>query len=522
MRVGLFPWLSVWLGIACLLPRAVHAADAPWLVIAVELDGGSRDSRAVRETEQALAARGLSVIAAPHAAQIFEQKHSKPPSDLSESVLRQLDAMQRGLDSAIGTEDTDGIRESCAALDAVPAELRDQRNHDVIRARRAFRSCVAAALVFDRKGDAAAMQEQLSSCTRDFPGVIPELPTSNDPAAAEFVARARELVGGAGSSQLRIEGEGMRKGTRCFARVNGIDRGGTPVSVAQLRAPEVRVQLECGKQNGRVYTVALTESDQQLTVDASLDAAVRSDGNLRLAYVDASAADGSRVRHAVALANVVRAQHVLELYQGKLRRIDVASGREVASDAIGGGVARAVDFVLANGPRVISAGETSAARAGITPARAGTARQSAGSYHGSAHAAATRTDIGTDSPSERRSGPPSRAFRTLGYVGIAVTIGAAAVAVVAWRAHERHIDRFNDRAECTDLDPSELDASCKRELDSADSAKTLMIAGAVAGGATLVLSGVFFLIDANRPRESERFACAPGVGDMGLACALRF
>ena len=522
-------WFSLGLGLACLQPMAADAAEPGWLVIPVDVATGAGTPAAlVRETEQALAARGLRVIAASTAAATFERQHSRSAYVVRSGELEQLDALQQELDVELAAEDTSGISDKLAALDRVSPDLRDQRNRDVQRARRAFHSCLAAAFVFERKGDARLVQEQLSACARDFPGLDPELPAAAPSAIAgarEFVTRARALLAEAPPSTVRIDVDGVKKGTRCFVRVNGLDRGGTPVTLAQLRAPAIRVQVECGKQPARIYTLGLSEPERALRVDASLDAAVTTQAGLGLSYPDAATADAQRVKHGLLLARTLGAGQLMQLFQGKLRRIDVASGRELASDAVGAGGAtlrKAIDFVLSNGELPLSA-----ARPAQGSARSAAAAQSADErptavVPGVAASAnpAPKYAAETSEPVRRR--PPARVFRTLGYVGIGLTLAAAAVTIVAWRVHEGHISKFNDRIECTDTEVADLDASCKHELSSANSANSVMFAGAIAGGASLVLTGVFFLLDANRPRERESFACAGGPGELGLGCMLHF
>ena len=498
--------------LACLSPAAAAAADPAWLVVPVDVSGSANQASVlVRDVERALAAHGLRVLDAAAAAAAFEREHSRAAHEVQPSEIVGLDALVQELELQVAAEDSAGVNSALAALARVPVELLDQRNHDAQRARRALRACVAAAFVFDRKGGARAMQEQLSTCARDFPGLDLELAQNSDP-ARDFLKRARALLAHTSPSVLRIETEAVRGTARCYARINGIDRGGTPVVLDQLRAPQLRVQVECGKQAGRVYTLGLSQPSQTLRVDPAFDAALVSAAGLKLSYADLASADALRVKHGVVLARAVGAGQLLQLLQGKLRRIDVASGRELVSAAVSSRdqVPSAVEFVLSNGEH-------------IAPTRAAAESQtrSADSAERSSRVE-TSSDAEPEPTHRERRGPPSRAFRTLGYVGVGLTLAAAAVTIVSWQAHERHVDRFNDRIECTDSDVSDLTPACKSELERADSAQTLMIAGAIAGGASLVLSCVFFLIDANRPRDREGFACGAGPGALGIGCRASF
>jgi hypothetical protein len=489
-----------------LRPMHVAAADASWLVIEVDVAAPSDDgaARIVRETEQALRARGLTVVDSRSAAAIFEHAHSRAQYTAAPGELEELDVLLRRLTEQLSAENTQGVAATLAELASKPADQQDLLNRDMQRARRRFHACLSAAYLFDNQGQTPAAQEQLSACARDFPGFDPELPGVQSESLRDFLSRARATLAAAAPSALRIEVEGVRNGVRCFARVNGIDRGGTPVTLDRVRAPEVRVQVECGKQPARIYPVSMGAGQRSLRIDPRLDGAVVSRGALKLNYPDAASADALRIKHGLVLARAVGASQLLQVFQGKLRRVDVESGRELASDAVGGGapIAHAVDFVLSNGASASASSAVEPPSAELPKPRA----------------------VGVLSAADQpaRVGPASRVFRTLAFVAAGATLIAATTAIVAWRIREGHIGKFNQRAECTDADPSELTPECRQELASSDSAGSVMVVGALAGGATLVLTGVFFLLDANRRPESAALACAGGPGEVGLACRLRF
>jgi hypothetical protein len=509
-----------WLGWACALalgwsrPMNVAAADAGWLVIEVEVNAPSDDAaRIVRETEQALRARGLIVVDSRSAASRFEHEHSRAPYTVQPGEVEELDALLRRLAEQLTAENMQGVTATLAELSSKSPDQQDLLNRDMQRARRRFHACLSAAYLFDHQGQTSAAQEQLSACARDFPGFDPELPGLQSEPVRDFLSRARATLAAAGPSALRIEAESVRNGVRCFARVNGIDRGSTPVTLEKLRAPEVRVQVECGKQPARIYTVSVAVPQRTLRIDTRLDAAVVSRGVLKLSYPDAASADAARIKHGVVLARAVGASQLLEVFQGKLRRIDVASGRELASDAVSGGaaVAHAVDFVLSSGAPASQPRAVHRPIAEVRNPRSDALLRDEPS-----------APLASASDEPARTAPASRVFRTLAFAAAGATLIAATTAIVAWRVREGHIGKFNQRAECTDADPTELTPECRQELASSDSAGSIMLVGAVTGGATLVLTGVFFLLDANRRPDGAALACAGGPGDVGLACRLRF
>lgn len=111
--------------------------------------------------------------------------------------------------------------------------------------------------------------------------------------------------------------------------------------------------------------------------------------------------------------------------------------------------------------------------------------------------------------------------------------GAAAVGVAVGTAglliRNDEIDAYNDPS-CLAGGRSR-DENCGDRLDAADSALAMGISGFVAGGAFAIGSLVFLLLDDDAPSAKETagrssgdrsFVCAPGPGDIGAACALRF
>ncbi|HEX4354739.1 MAG TPA: hypothetical protein VHZ95_17535, partial [Polyangiales bacterium] len=387
----------------------------------------------------------------------------------------------------LAAEDASAVAVSFEALAHESPDVLGGFDRDVRRARVRFHHCLAAAELFDRQRQLMAAQEQLSACARDFPGLDPELGAGTDARMQAFLSRAGASFDASDATRLTIATE-PTAAVRCTARVNGIDRGHTPVTIDKLHTPRVRVEVDCGQQPGRVYDIALASSERTLTIHPALDRALDDGGRLALAYDNVAKAEADRVRHGLVLANAVGADHVIEVERDLLRRIDVATGREVASAAIGGeaSIDRALDALISER----SVPPPSAAK---EPARP------------SAVAA-------------------SRPFRTLGYVASGLAAAGVATAIVAWRVRASHVDRFNHSPDCTQADSGTLPAGCRRELDDASSARALLGTGAIVGSAGLLIAGTLFVLDANRDRADrrDRIACGPGASDVAIACGLRF
>ena len=596
-------WGILWAAwVSCLVSRA--AADDSWLVTEVAIaQTSSEAARVVRDTERELRARGFSVVDAAAAVSSLERTHSRPAYVPKSREIETLEQASRRFSEAVAEGDVARVRALSAEIDEHPGDARDLLNRDVAQARRRMQSCWLAAHLLDRTGQARAAQEQISECAREFPGLPWETGTGAPEAAREFLANARRSFAAAPSSSLRIEAEPMRDKTRCFVRVNGVERGSAPISLDQLRTPRVRVQLECGDHPARIYDVPTSAAQNSLRIDPNFDAALDTQRGLALRYSDPAGADALRLKHGVVLAEIAGAKHQLQLFRGKLRLVDVASGRELASDSVAPGTppTAAVDFVLSNAgialppattrrylpppaadsssrepshgaaaavngehrlARGATAADSNAARSPPGPAATETAGGRSLRAPGAVEGGAGRaSDAGAGRELWRASGErapstarlaaeggvtldpaprheaeppapqsdylprrrPGRPFLTLGYVSAGLTVAAAATAIVFWRIREGHVNKFNKRPECTEAEPGELGAACQNELAAADTAGSVLLISAIAGGTALVLTGTFLIIDANRPRERYRdLTCGPGPGTLVVSCGMRF
>jgi len=324
-------------------------------------------------------------------------------------------------------------------------------------------------------------------CARDFPGFEPEEGPYLPDSIRAFFVRAREELQSIRPATLHIDIE-SGEGERCRARVNGIDKGPLPATVADVRADEVRVQVDCDKRVGRIYSEGIEAGDNVLRVDPRLDRAIDTTHALALRYPDALTARDSRVLHGVRLARVVGAEHVLELVNGTLHRIEVGAQAEVGEVALDGvSIDDAVDQLL-----------------DIAPV------QAAGNDGGDG---GQRTDLSRPAP-----------YGTLGWVSIGAAVVSGAVTVVAWRVREGAAADFNDESCLSMAEAGDTrEEVCRNSLDTVHSAETAMLVSGIAAGVFVGVAAVLFVLDANQPGiASAARHCGAGPGDVGVACGFTF
>lgn len=102
--------------------------------------------------------------------------------------------------------------------------------------------------------------------------------------------------------------------------------------------------------------------------------------------------------------------------------------------------------------------------------------------------------------------------------------------VVALLVRNDNLNQYNDDERCL-VDGRTRRQNCGSNLDTANTAEALAIAGFVTGGALAATSVVLFILDGNTtsPEEgttaslfNQSIQCTSGVGDLGLACQIRF
>lgn len=459
------------------------ASDNLWLVMRVDVNAAApAEVDASRKLPQLLRARGLDVLDGPGASSEFERRHSRTSRPLSDKQSTELDSALRKLADELSSENLEHAQELQADIDALSPDIRDQLNHETQRARRRFHICLLTAHLFSKGGFQNEAFEQIRKCARDFPGLEPEQGPYLPDSIRKFFAHAHQELERIRPSSVHIDLEnyGVKD---CRARVNGIDRGPIPATVDEVRTQRVRIEVDCGQQAGRIYDVELQPGDNSFRIDPELDRAVLSSPALGLKYGDEQSAANNRMIHTLRVARAVGAAYVLEVYNGELHRVDVATRRDTVVGEVSSPLDGTIDHML-TAPEV--------------------------------HSDSSGVALSSNSR-------PSSTYATIGWI----TAGAAALAgvgvFIAWRVREGSVGKFNDDDDCQNRFSVMQPEDCPRYLEDADAVQNTM---RVLGFTGIALAGVattFFVLDATH-QDTERAArsCGPGPGELGVSCRMAF
>ncbi len=284
------------------------------------------EQRAADLVESGLGGRHVRLISM-HEARDRAQAQSRPPASPDNS---DLDVLAREAHAAL--EHTAFGRSAAAQRSVQEVLSRAERalenlNRETKTARHVLDACLALvrnALARDERRDALA---EAMRCRRLVPDVSPSEmlhPASVIGVLAEADDQLRRMRIG----RLTVE---SKPDSGCATYVNGRHLGVTPFRLDRAAAGEYRVQVECGRAQGRVHMVQLGDDPVDLLVDAELDRALRSGARLALIYE--SEKDRKRLveAHGALVAKSVRADEaILVSVQGgeaHLTRVAAIDGR---------------------------------------------------------------------------------------------------------------------------------------------------------------------------------------------------
>jgi hypothetical protein len=468
-------------------------AEANWVVTEVRAGDSATDaSQTATRVAEILRARGVAVIDAKSAASEIEHKHSRTPVRLRPEELERLDQALRTLANHLASENLAEARVALEQVERLTPDARDYLNRQVNRARRRFHTCLLAAHLFAKEGYDEDAFQQVRKCARDFPGFEPDEGEYMPDSIKSFFKLAREELESIRPATLDVRvTEGSAQ--QCRARVNGIDKGTLPAKITDVRADAVRVQLDCEGRSGRIYNVPVKPGNNELVIDPWLDRALDTSGTLMLHYPSAEAAGALREKHGFEIARAIGAGQILEVFGGRLTRLDVASRTRVdEADLASGSIEDAVDSVLR------ARGEEQPVAVSEDPAF-------------------------TDPVSSRSS-----VLAPLAWVSVGAAVAAGATFVVGWRVREPAAKRFSDPS-CVDPDdPRRLTRGekCADDYDTAKTGEAIMITAGIAAGVFGGLATLFFLLDGDDGAEQASTArtnpCHAGPGDLGVACTVAF
>lgn len=468
---------------------AAFASDNLWLVTRVDVNSAKPDEvEASNKLPQLLRSRGLDVLDGPGASSEFERRHSRTPRELSAKESADLDTSLRKLADELASENLEHAQELQTEIDRLSPDIRDQLNHETQRARRRFHICLLTAHLFSKGGFQNEAFEQIRKCARDFPGLEPEQSPYLPDSIRKFFAHAHEELARIRPSTVHVDLENYSV-KDCRARVNGLDRGPTPATVDEVRTQRVRIQVDCGKQPGRIYDVALEPGDNSFRIDPDLDRAVLTSPALGLKYAGTQAASNSRLLHSLRLARAVGAAYVLQIYNRELHRIDVATRRDTIVGELTTPLDQLVDSVFTL-PQASHASES---------------------------------NLVATSASDSR---PSAPYATIGWISAGAAALAGVGVFIAWRVREDAVNEFNDdnRDPLCNTRFALQPRDCPGLLKEADSAQNTMRILGFTGIALAGLATTLFVLDATQDSAESAAArsCGAGPGELGVACRLAF
>lgn len=176
-------------------------------------------------------------------------------------------------------------------------------------------------------------QARATACRRMLPTVAPT-PHLHPPEVLAMLDRAERALAAEPAATLTITSDV----DGCAVRLDGIAIGETPLVADALPPGTYEIVVEppgAASSAARVHTVTLDETPLAISVDTTLERALRTDGSLRLVYDTIDDAIAERVAHGLALASTLGASELWLVAAGDadlVERIDVATGVPIALD----------------------------------------------------------------------------------------------------------------------------------------------------------------------------------------------
>ncbi len=280
MKWGLLLLVSAWSA----------SVDAQiWVITRGEPVG---DLEQARETvAQALAGEG-NVVGMQRMTEIFEERISSPPAFVTQRQINEWATQSRNALHSLARADYDAARQELLRAQRLSQRAAEELNREADRAREVLDTCLYMVRALIETGDESRAVAQARECRRSVPQVQPSRFRHTPEVRAILERLEAEQTDDVGN--LRVDS--VPPG--CRVRLNGIEVGRTPFSMADLALGEYRVQVECGEERGRVHRVRLEELLTTLEVDTVFEREAHS----RPVFVD----DNDRARaHAARLARLL-------------------------------------------------------------------------------------------------------------------------------------------------------------------------------------------------------------------------
>lgn len=302
---------------------SVAHAQAPTIVVVPFTTADGDPAAALARAEAvslAIPHEAGSVVAVGETRARFEQAGSSEPPTVTATELEQWTASSREAVRQLADANYPAARAALLRAGALSERAAAELSREETRARQVLDTCLFGVRAYVEQEDPHA-EDQALDCRRLVPRIAPSA-NIHTPEVIELLTRIDRRLAAAHRGPLRIDSQPEG----CVVRLNGVTLGQTPFVNAQLAPGEYRVQVECGEVRGRVHRATIGDAPITLHIDARFDAAVRTDGAVRLAYADA---DDETAHLAIDAAAIGGALGATEVWLVAVRADGSLSGRRV-------------------------------------------------------------------------------------------------------------------------------------------------------------------------------------------------
>jgi hypothetical protein len=257
-----------------LAPATAHAQP-----LVVAWSAGDVDLETL-EARARVAIDAHDAMPSDEACQAFEARSGAAPQPTPPDLLDRWSTLSLQAVRSLAHGDHAAAASELRDVDTISVAYRLDLNRDDARATRVLDACLFDVRARLETHDESAADRAIA-CRRLAPRVAPS-PYVHPPEVLELLAAVHPDV------PLYVESTP----SGCAVRLDGVRVGQTPLDARDLDAGEHALQVECDDTPGRVHTITLGEATTRVVVDAHLEAVVRTEPILRLAYAtDADAAD---------------------------------------------------------------------------------------------------------------------------------------------------------------------------------------------------------------------------------------
>ncbi|RMH19791.1 MAG: PEGA domain-containing protein, partial [Gemmatimonadetes bacterium] len=281
-----------WMGWGLLLLGSAWPVSADAQIWVITRGEPIDDLAEARERVAAALAEEGNVADPQRMTALFEERISSPPTFVTQRQINEWATQSRNALHSLARADYDTAREELLRAQRLSQRAAEELNREADRAREVLDTCLYMVRALIETGDEARAISQARECRRAVPQVQPSRFRHTPEVRAILERIEAEETGEVGN--LRVDS--IPPG--CRVRLNGIEVGRTPFSMADLALGEYRVQVECGEERGRVHRVRLDGLLTTLEVDTVFERETHS----RPVFVD----DNDRAEaHAARLARLL-------------------------------------------------------------------------------------------------------------------------------------------------------------------------------------------------------------------------